>query len=135
MTRLIHIIAFVLILLSGSSNSGAVCHFSYGIADIMDIKGNANEDRLTEISDPELPLTDAVFCDAGSNAHRVCNSRPQRLVSSNFARTAKLTARITFTYYNNHLNPFYGRKNGHHKAPLFLTVSGDYYIALRHIIR
>lgn len=100
-----------------------------------DVEKKSNSDRLVDLSDPEPPLAEAVFSDAGSNAHRVCNSRPQRLIPSNFARIAKQAARTAFSHYSNHLNPFYGRKNGHHKAPLLVSVSGDYFIALRHIIR
>lgn len=133
MRHLLHIIILSLLMIMGGNSCMASCD---GIALIADgIEKKSNSDRLVDLSDPEPPLAEAVFSDAGSNAHRVCNSRPQRLIPSNFARIAKQAARTAFSHYSNHLNPFYGRKNGHHKAPLLVSVSGDYFIALRHIIR
>ena len=137
MRHLLHIIILSLLMIMGGNSCMASCDGMALIADgiTTDVEKKSNSDRLVDLSDPEPPLAEAVFSDAGSNAHRVCNSRPQRLIPSNFARIAKQAARTAFSHYSNHLNPFYGRKNGHHKAPLHVSVSGDYFIALRHIIR
>ncbi len=137
MRHLLHIIILSLLMIMGGNSCMASCDGMALIADgiTTDVEKKSNSDRLVDLSDPEPPLAEAVFSDAGSNAHRVCNSRPQRLVPSNFARIAKQAARTAFSHYSNHLNPFYGRKSGRHKAPLLLLVSDDYFIVLRHIIR
>lgn len=138
MSRLLHIIILTLLfIMGGNCCMASCCSQSMALTDDgieTDFKLR-NNDCLTDLSSPELPSTEALFSDMGSNAHRICNSKPQRLLPSSFARTAKLTARASYTHFSNHLNPFYGRKNRRHKAPFLLPVSDDYFIVLRHIIR
>lgn len=138
MSHLLQITILTLLILMGgnccmaSGNNQSMTFTDDGIE--IDFK-LCNNDRLTDLSNPEQPSTEALFSDMGSNAHRICNSKPQRLLPNSFARTVKSAARASYTHYSNHLNPFYGRKSGRHKAPLLLLVSDDYFIVLRHIIR
>lgn len=135
--HLLHFIIATLLMIVGSINSLAAGQTYDDHADAIGITESDydNAYRLTDLSRLWFPSSEAIIGNAGGNLHHFCNSRPLRLVPCSHARFAKSAARHFFLYHYNILKSFYGRKSRHQKSPEFLSVSSDYFIVLRHIIR
>ncbi|MCI6161307.1 MAG: hypothetical protein SPI18_00555 [Prevotella sp.] len=77
----------------------------------------------------------AVLSDA-QDVHRICNSRPQRVIASGCFKVQRAADRKGAGMNNStHLIPHFGAENGPETSPFRPHASFDYYvIALRHIL-
>ena len=140
MKRLMRIWMVLLILLVGDwTQSASSITRSEQPDDIQTVyqhfKERKDRDGLRRTGSWEQKRTEAIITDSHS-IYRICNSRPQRLLSHHAQRNYRMQAKLQPLTF---LSPYKSVKTGTHywkiTLPLLSVASCDYYVfALRHIL-